>query len=285
MSSDAVILEQAITFNGFSLTQSHVPSQYWFQDLYASYAKFLDVLSTDRVLRDAFDKASSDFSSSLGDSWNSIPFGVVDRTIRVDKHDKIYLQWSRDYNEFLEKSGLLIPCLESLQSKLTLLHDLLQEFAEDVVSKLIPDFGFAKGGVQYPIVVKLVKYISTNSNRWATNPHQDKSIWSWILDSSDEECSLLIGPHTEELNLSNLAVPESWLPRRKWATKPAIEFPGLMANLSGLAMRASPHCVKPLKDGTIRYACIAFLILPNLGLFNAQTDVPYIDDIQFGAVI
>jgi hypothetical protein len=262
---------------GYRLSNEHVPSQNWFSRLYATFDNLLDAVHDDVELRLSLERASQQLALSDGDYWNQIPFGINDRTVRDDKSEKIYFQWSQDYSRLIMDQGISNPNIEIIQSMFGELDSLLQGFAGDIVNMYIPNSEIFVERAAYPIVFKVVKYLYSRG-RWATKPHCDKSIWTWILDSSDEECSIRIGPHTKILKLSSLDVPKSWLPMHRWKSKLSVEFPGLMATFSGISMQASPHGVKPVSEGEVRYSCIAFLIHPNIGLFEAQTDVPYIDD-------
>jgi hypothetical protein len=271
-------LREQLHHRGYFFTDLHVPSQRWFTDLYALFERLLEELDRDSGASSRFNKLCIDFSQDQKEKWNGIPFGIKDRTTRQDKHEKIYFQWSFEFGEELRKHDLHLPSIEAIHQKFQVLNDLIQACAQSNMTDLFPTT-FQPQTPTFPIVFKMVKYLP-RGNRWATNPHCDKSILSWVLDSNDDKCTFLVAPHSLNIQLSHLQNPMNWLPDSQVQSKPAVAFPGLMAEGYEPPLLASPHAVLPVSANTVRYSCIAFLIQPNIGTFDEMTDVPYHNDLK-----
>lgn len=105
-----------------------------------------------------------------------------------------------------------------------------------------------------PILIKVIKYQPSYN---AVRPHYDGTAFSLFLDSTDNP-SLLLSPYKSSFTVVDFAAPLREFSREHNQTS-ILLIPGAL--LEDFSIYPTPHIVT--QSGKIRYATIAFAMIPN----------------------
>lgn len=257
-----------------------------FAGIYGVLDEFFYAEGTQRA-RDLLGEAASMWNNDDANSaaYSGAPVGMVNRLTRADKDDKVYLQLCREFGHYLkgQKGSPYHYC-----STVRFLIDTVMQLADQseavfraMIARLLPKeqasigaTGMMKGNL--PIMVKFLSYHP--SDRWATPPHYDKSLFTAVLNGDDIWADTFrIGPKASgALDLTNLSAPPRFVEDPS-EDGTMIVFPGMFTKHVGMPdIPPSPHGVVPVAGGRLRHSAIAFLLVPNLntsGLITTITDL------------
>ena len=269
--------------DGHAVFDRFLPSRIWFDELYAAADLLIEEL-TDELAAEwrqaAFDWLAE---GDNGSYYCGVPPAYRDRAGIAGKRNKAYIQWCLEHARSPRFAATRVARLEPvriLSRKMTELHEIcsgafesiLADFAEPY-PQLVARFD---EGRPLPIVFKLVRY-NQSPNRFATDPHFDKSGLSMILRADDETVRWRIG-QGNPCRISEMSAPFEY-PRDHAEPNPAVVFPGLCLEAAGVDVAPTPHFVLPVEQKRYRHSTIAFLVVPHLeGTDDLDTQAPFIHD-------
>jgi hypothetical protein len=269
-----------------------LPNRCWFNNLYNTYDDVSRLLLETPALLDEWHRCV--------ESWQRIrdtrqffcgtPTDFRDRSTRADKRDKEYLQYSLDFatSSAFRDSVLSRNCaVVRLFGMLEELHFACADLFFRVIDSITAEVPEAKSRLLYdgrlaPIIIKVLRY-NRRPERFATDPHFDKSALSLLLNSDDKSVSYRLGRYVpSEIRYSELFAPIEYPPNDdQW--NDAVLISGLCLREVGLsALPPTPHSVLPVQDRDVRHSVVAFYLVPYLDTTHMTTNAPYINDLLPG---
>jgi len=252
---------------GFSIIEEECCHNFNFSKLYNEFDKFVEFMETDKGKIIAKQTGEEWNFASLSDYMWTIP-GFKDKRGISGVEPRVYFWGSSEYALLLRKK-MLTNQLAS-EAKFLYTFSQLYEFCITIfqvcIDSIQSEFGFnnklynSKGKLSF--YLRILRY--DTSNGVTANPHYDKSVLSLNLHSSDIENCFVIGTKAQDNNFSwaNYASPN------QGSISKTVVYPGLCFNECFEAgILASPHAVLRFKNGKNRFACVAFLFLPE---YNSQ---------------
>ncbi len=285
------IMHDLVTHN-YVVFEQALPSRLWFNSLYKFYDDVSRLLLEVPALLDDWHRCVESWQRTRDTRqfFCAAPTDFRDRSTRTDKRDKEYLQYSLDFavsdvfqDSSLSKQGAVVNLFGMLEE----LHfvcaglffraiDSITAAVPEIRPQLLYDSRLA------PIIIKVLRY-NKNPNRFATDPHFDKSALSLLLNSDDRSVSYRLGKYvTSEIRYSSLFAPIEYPPAdSQW--NDAVLISGLCLQKIGLGiLPPTPHSVLPVHDRDVRHSIVAFYLVPYLDTTNMETNAPYINDLLPG---
>jgi 2OG-Fe(II) oxygenase superfamily len=256
--------------NGFSRAEEDYLNSFNFSEFYIEFNKFIQCMETGIGKIIAKQTAEEWNSGSLLDYMNTQP-GFKDKRGISGIEPRVYFWGTAEYamlmrEKMLESqidSGTKFLCAFSQLYELcnTIFHDCTESIISDGMSVRC-NRQLYNGSGKLSFYLRILRYDA--SNGITANPHYDKSVLSLNLHSSDKENCFVIGKKKNPVNF-NWANYSS--PNVGNTTKPIV-YPGLcFSECFETGIEASPHAVLKFNNGKNRFACVAFLFLPE---YNSQ---------------
>lgn len=272
---------ESVVKAGFVGIHDQLPSQQWFDALYALYDQLID-----RRIDDAGLSSLSDECAAWGElpgnrnAFAGAPVGFRDRRQTAGKEQKTYFQYNREFGHYLKSSKggsfyrdpLFRIFCERLDSIAVIaqrvFHAALHELTEPHDGLAHALWGFYGGA---SVHVKVLRY--EPDAKWATTPHFDKSALTFVLnaDDLDQGESFRIAPYKPGITAEELQAPSR---ATDDISSPSIGllFPGMCLRAMGVNIQPSPHGVVPLQTDRKRHSMIAFLMAPGIDTNEMITD-------------
>lgn len=271
---------------GFLILEDAMPNQCWFDEFYKVADELIDTMDEELTLE--WRSAAQDWlkKNDNHDYFCGVPACYRDRTKQSGKRDKVYIQWIYELflsEQFQATKVAKLPASKILGQYLLELQKRCSEHLQPLMEQLFQTYPDFKKRFHHdrplPIVMKLVRY-NYNENRFATNPHFDKSGISMLLNSNDEKVRWRIG-EGNPCPLSSLHAPMEY-PQDRETNHPILLIPGLFLQSAGIDVEPTPHCVLPVKNRRHRHSIIAFLMIPHTkNADTMMTDAPTVHDALF----
>lgn len=180
-------------------------------------------------------------------------FGFYDES-KKENRSQISFYYSTHFHEFIcshypefNQISEIIAFLEACREIQTPCQELFNEAATELGLETI----FSSNDNRPPILLKVVKYFPAYS---PSKPHYDGSVFSLLLDSSDNQ-SLLFSPYKPLLSVDDFSIPQRQFPLQN----SILLIPG--TQLLEFSIFPTPHIV--IQSGRVRYATIAFAMRSN----------------------
>lgn len=270
--------------NGYVVLENILPNKLWFKEVFDLFDIFIDASNKEdfqELRKTAFDFLADNDNESY---YCGVPSSFRNREIRDDKRYKVYLQWCLEFaeSELMRKTQIgqkpdTVFLFDKLKTLETICSKIFWKSIDDIGEKY-PEYK-AKYSKEraLPIIFKLVRY-NKRKNKFATDPHYDKSGLSIIVDSDDEKVQWKVGKGKDCL-LSDMIAPFEY-PNNETDLNHCILFPGLCLEEVDVNLEPTPHYVMPVTDRMYRHSLIAFLLVPGLkGTEKLDTQAKYNHDI------
>lgn len=276
-----VRLKSAFDEVGFACMPGTLPSAAEFSGMYELFSAVFGP-DADPTVLGHLEREADLWNSLAGNisAYSAAPVGFRDRRVRMDKSNKSYFQFTREFGYFLRglRNGSYEASvgLRRLCSKL----DEIAEHSERTFRASLRALALA-----YPdelpaklcdgpssILIKVLAYYP--GEEWATVRHFDKSLLTLVLGASDlESDKLRIGPF-DSGRLGKFMIAPQRQVHSSTSPGTGVLFPGLMWKKLGIDfLKPSPHAVLPVNDAAVRYSAIAFLIAPDLDTSDLMTNI------------
>ncbi|CAF3259391.1 unnamed protein product [Rotaria socialis] len=220
--------------------------------------------------------------------WCNVRFGIRDKRPAVErkKDKKFYLQFCREYGEWVEKNRAhelaSIPELKNLfDLLLTFEKECQQVFLEKLkeiaaiypeANKLLYNY---RGEQRVPISIRVITY--ENEDHFSVSPHFDKAAMTILMpsdDNPDEEC-LIVAPADGTIfdpeKLRRVVRP---LYNDSNSTSCALFITGAMLQEIGVPVPPTPHAVLP-HNRVLRHVLVAFCNIPYLDTKHLTFNIVY----------
>lgn len=275
--------------HGFHTFRNALPPRRWFAGFYAQFDALATRLECHPDLAESWNALAAQWLAR-GDNaayWCSVPPAFKDRTKRLGKRDKIYLQYSVPFAfwlahrepDLLDRLGAT-GLFEALQRLHVLCSSLFNQaivaIADGdrvIAAQLRPSMRPA------PIVLKAIRY-NPNAARFGADAHYDKSALSLLVNADDYDSRVRIGPYRAQgSRLSDLVAPVESA-RSDTASGDAVVIVGACLREIGLAsFGPTPHAVLPVVQPRRRHSVVAFHLVPHLDASHVETAAPVTNDV------
>jgi hypothetical protein len=232
----------------------HKPSKITFETLYADFDTLVETLQThpqclqklyiakERFIRT---KAQRDYGTDF--------FGFFDESTQQGR-SQVAFYYAREFHDFLlqfyPELKQEAPLILFLNDCFALVQDPAEGILEAVTAQLGLDALFKANRVDFPLLLKVVKY---HPDYKATKPHYDGTAFSLFLDSTDNN-SLLLSPFKPSFSVADFEVPLRYFPPEA----SMLLIPGSL--MTDYSLFPTPHLV--MGSGLTRYAAIVFCMRP-----------------------
>jgi hypothetical protein len=276
----------ALHQHGFLELKNALPSQDFFDLIYATFDEFIELVESKPEFRQQLEQLFEDWQqySDNGRRYSHIPQKFVDRTQRADKANKVYYQCFLDFVLYTEaKANFLyqqFPVLKRFHTHFKTVHFLTAQLFNNLLETLeqehvgISEY-FQETQHPMPILIKILRY--NQDADFATRPHCDKSALTLILNNTDVNNENLIIAPQGTTHISKFRKISGKGNNSLAASSSALALAGLCLRAIGYDIPPAPHAVLPAKS-CHRHSMIAFLLVPYLPLDSLQTNVLFVDD-------
>lgn len=233
----------------------HIASTY--DALYASFDLFVEFLQQHPTLIQKLYIAKERFiRSKFKNYYGTDFFGLYDESAKIGRN-QISFYYSTCFHEFLSalypEFNQIVECFNFFNACYRIQKECSSTF-QSVANEL--KFGdiFSSEYHQVPIIFKVVKYLPSYR---ATRPHYDGTVFSLLLDSTDN-ASLLLAAYKSFFTIHDFVNPIRTFVRNQNQNS-ILLIPGTLVTEFGFY--PTPHIV--IHSGKVRYATIAFAMRPN----------------------
>ena len=240
-----------------------------FDTLYARFDELIEFLQTNPVWAQKLYNAKERFIRSKDRNFYSTDFfGFYDES-KKERRSQISFYYSThfhaficsyypEFNQISEITNFLQACCDIQKPY----GDLFEQAAAElgIASIFDSEYGYP------PILFKVIKYLPCYV---ATKPHYDGTVFTFFLDSTDNQ-SLLLSPYKSSFSVDDFVAPVRIFSRLSDQNSLML-IPGTL--LADFAIQPTPHIV--MHSDETRHAAIAFAMRPHhISLKNEFTDLP-----------
>lgn len=227
-----------------------------FDALYASFDEFIDFMLANPFWAHQLQVAKERFVRSKHKHFYSTDiFGFYDESDRISR-SQISFYYSSHFHEFVCSHHPDIEQIPEIAKFFQLCREINQPYEHlfrNAATELEVEAIFSSDGGQVPILFKVIKYLPDYKPQ---KPHFDGTVFSLLLDSTDND-ALLLSPYKSTFSIKDFSSPVREFSRQPNQSS-ALLIPGVL--LKDFSIYPTPHIV--LQSGNIRYAAVVFGMRP-----------------------
>lgn len=275
-------LYDSLKYQGFCEVGNRRFLKFDYKRLYNNFDTFIALISCNKALADYIYALEKEFLAheEYKSRYCSAPPSYRDPKVHTTKRfNKIYFQFIKEYYD------LFIAQQTNLEGKDTttvieFLTDMrtLDSMAKEFFAQIIDELEISKPGIkailygkhkELTVISKIVRYEKIDD--WGTTPHCDKSAFTLIWGSDDDnDDSLLVCQDMQHPSCSKLEKPQRVFSHQDTITS-TILISGSACDKLGVDLTPTVHGVAPIKK-EYRHAVISFLLIPDIDMSGIMSD-------------
>lgn len=252
-----------------------------YEELYRSFDKFIELMSSDKDFSINMHDLEKEFLSiqEYKKRYCSAPPSYRDPKLHSTKRfNKIYFQFVKDHYDFISIKHPEALCQKKSATEFLRSMDKLDTMAKELFVELIDKLEENRPGIkeilygghkELTVISKIVRYEKTEG--WGTTPHCDKSAITLIWGSDDDnDDSLLLCEDMQNPSVKKLHKPKRLFSQKDDITS-TILISGSACTKVGIDLKPTVHGVAPIQK-EYRHAVISFLLIPDIDMSDLISD-------------
>lgn len=254
-----------------------------YRRVYDSFSKFIDAMTLDTEFSQKIRASEKEFLQLTEQKIRYCSAPPSYRNPKQDptkRHNKIYFQYINEYWQLIKEKYQFE--IESKPEVLKFFDGMQQidTMSKKMYSIILDEFEKNSPGIkklfygnhgELTVITKIVRYEKAEPDRWGTTAHYDKSGFTLIWDSNDDnDDSLLICDDLINPSLDKLIKPVRTFSGKEEVSSTILIVGSALSKL-GINIKPTLHGVAPIKKHH-RFAIISFLLIPDIDMSDIKTD-------------